>query len=161
MENAKDSELARTATDAALVRVREMREEKRRTLDSPDFEHSGNPSLEERASRANMEAEHVEHVKPSSSRDRIRRDRPVEPEEEEESKQLRLSDPTGQKRKGLETMKEHQSRAKAKAADPAGSKRKPSKVAEGTPVKAKMAEPTGEKRKADSDTKMKKHKEVR
>ena len=50
-------------------------------------------------------------------------------------------------------MTDNQSRAKAKAADPAGSKRKPSKIAEGTqsPVKAKMAEPTGEKRKADSD----------
>ena len=46
-----------------------------------------------------------------------------------------------------------QSRAKANAADPAGLKRKPSKIAEGTqsPAKAKMAEPTGEKRKADSD----------
>ena len=50
-------------------------------------------------------------------------------------------------------MTENQSRAEAKAADPAGSKRAPSKIAEGTqrPVKAKMAEPTGEKRKADSD----------
>ena len=94
----------------------------------------------------------MEHVEPSSSRDRIRRDRPVE-SEEEESKQLRLSDPTGPKRKEFEAMTGNRSRAKAKAADPAGSKRKPSKVAEGTrsPVKAKMAEPTGEKRKADSD----------
>ena len=97
-----------------------------------------------------MEAEHVEHVKPSSSRDHIRRDRPVESEEEESNK-LRLSDPTGQKRKEFEVMTENQSRAKAKAADPAGSKSEPSKVAEGTPVKAKMADPTGEKRKADSD----------
>ena len=70
--------------------------------------------------------------------------------EEEERKKLRVSDPTGQKRKDVE-LKENQSRAKAKAADPAGSKRKPSKIAEGTPVKAKMADPTGEKRKADSD----------
>ena len=31
-----------------------------------DFEPIGNPSLEERASRAKMEAEHVEHVKPNS-----------------------------------------------------------------------------------------------
>ena len=96
-----------------------------------------------------MEAEHVEHVKPSSSRDHIGRDRPVESEEEESNK-LRLSDPTGQKRKDME-VKENQSRAKAKAADPAGSKRKPSTIAEGTPVKAKMTDPTGEKRKADSD----------
>ena len=117
-----------------------------------DFELIGNPSLEARASRTEMEGEHVEHVEPSSSRDHIRRDRPVG-SEEEESKKLRLSDPTGQKRNEFETMKENQSRAKAKAADPVGSKRKPSKVAEGTqsPVKAKMAEPTGEKRKADSD----------
>ena len=66
---------------------------------------------------------------------------------------MRLSDPTGQKRKEVEVMTENQSRAKAKAADPAGSTRKPSEVAEGTqsPVKAKMAEPTGEKRKADGD----------
>ena len=73
-----------------------------------------------------MEGEHVEHVEPSSSRDHIRKDRPVE-SEEEESKQLRVSDPTGQKRK--EAMAENQSRAKANAADPAGSNRKPSKVA--------------------------------
>ena len=91
----------------------------------------------------------MEHVKPSSSRDHIRRDRPVE-SEEEERKKLRVSDPTGQKRKDVE-LKENQSRAKAKAADPAGLKRKPSKIAEGTPVKAKMTDHTGEKRKADSD----------
>ena len=41
-KKAKDRELARTATDAALVRVREIREEKireekRRKLDSPDL----------------------------------------------------------------------------------------------------------------------------
>ena len=96
-QNAKNREMARTATDAALVRVREERE-KRRQLESPDFEPIGNQSLEERASMAKMEGEHVEHVKPSSSRDHIRKDRPVE-SEEEESKQLRVSDPAGQKRK--------------------------------------------------------------
>merc|ERR1712086_308521 len=36
-KNAKDRELARTATDAALVRVREDRA-KRRKLESPDFQ---------------------------------------------------------------------------------------------------------------------------
>ena len=97
-----------------------------------------------------MEAEHVEHVKPSSSRDHIRRDRPVGSREEEESKTLHVSDPTGQKRKDV-GLKENQSRTKANAADPAGSKRKPSKIAERTPVKATMADPTWEKRKADSD----------
>ena len=78
-QNAKNREMARTATDAALVRVREERE-KRRKLESPDFEPIGNPSLEERASRANMEGGNVEHVEPSSSRDHIRKDRPVESE---------------------------------------------------------------------------------
>ena len=126
-----------------------MREEKRRKLDSPDFEPIGNPSLEERASRAKIEGEHVEHVEPSSSKDHIRRDRPVEPEEEE-SKKLRVSDPTGQKRK--DPVSENQSRAKAKAADPVGAKRKPSKEeAQSSAVKSKVADPTGEKRKADSD----------
>ena len=90
-KNAKNREMDRTATYAALVRVREERE-KRRKLESPDFEPIGNPSLEERASRAKMEGEHVEHVEPSSSRDHIRRDRPVGSEEEESNK-LRLSDP--------------------------------------------------------------------
>ena len=109
--------MARTATDAALVEI------KRRKLEG-NVEPIGNPSLEERASRAKIEGEHVEHVEPSSSKDHIRRERPVE-SEEEESKQLRVSDPTGQTRK--DTMSENQSRAKAKAADPVGAKRKPSK----------------------------------
>ena len=65
----------------------------------------------------------------------------MESEEEEERKKLRVSDPTGQKRKDVE-LKENQSRAKAKAADLAGSKRKPSKIAAETPAKAKMADPT-------------------
>ena len=64
-KNAKNREMVRTATDAALVRVREERE-KRRKHESPDFELIGNPSLEERASRAKIEAKHVEHGKPSS-----------------------------------------------------------------------------------------------
>ena len=57
---------------------------------------------------------------------------------------------SGQKRKEATPS---QSRAKAKVADPVGSKRKLSKGAEVTqsPVKAKMSEQTGEKRKADSD----------
>ena len=44
-QNAKNREMARTATDAALVRVREERE-KRRKPESLDFELIGNPSLE-------------------------------------------------------------------------------------------------------------------
>ena len=96
-----------------------------------------------------MEGEHVEHVEPSSSKDHIRKDRPVE-SEEEESKKLRVSDPTGQQRK--DTVSENQSRAKAKAADPVGDKRKPSKEeAQSSAVKSKVADPTGKKRKADSD----------
>ena len=73
-QNAKAREMARTATDAALVEI------KRRKLEG-NVEPIGNPSLEERASRAKIEGEHVEHVEPSSSKDHIRRDRPVEPEE--------------------------------------------------------------------------------
>ena len=77
-----------------------------------------------------------------------------EEDEEESKKKSRIADSTGQKRKeaATETTTTH-TRAKAKAADPVGSKRKPSKGAEGTqsPVKAKVADPTGEKRKADSD----------
>ena len=84
----------------------------------------------------------VEHVEPSSSRHRIRKDRPVE-SEEEESKRLRVSDATGQKRK--DTMSENQSRAKAKAANPAGAKRKTTKEeAQSSAVKAEVADPTGE-----------------
>ena len=110
--------MARTATDAALVRVGEERQ-KRRKLGSPDFEPIGNPSLEERASRAKMD---VEYVAPSSSKDHIGRDRPVEPEEEEEErKKGRIADSTGQKRKESVTETSH-TRAKAKAADPVGVK---------------------------------------
>ena len=97
-KNAKNREMARTATDAALVRVREERE-KRRTLDSPDIEGSSEP-LVLAESFSNGPAgigTHVERVEPSSSRDHIRKDRPVESEEEESNK-LRVSDPTGQKR---------------------------------------------------------------
>jgi len=136
---AKAREMARTAADAGLARAREERDKKRR--------------VEEAAA----EEESQECVAPSSSRDHVRRDRPVESEEEDEEeskKKSRIADSTGQKRKeaATETTTTH-TRAKAKAADPVGSKRKPSKGAEGTqsPVKAKMAEPTGEKRKADSD----------
>ena len=57
--------MVRTATGAGLARAREAREKKRRLADS-DFEPIGNPSLEERASRAKIEAEHVEHGKPNS-----------------------------------------------------------------------------------------------
>ena len=112
-------------------------------------------------------------------RPRQARERPVESEEEDEGSAKksrvgrglpsrtsedvvegrglpsRIADSTGQKRKeaATTTTTTTHTRAKAKAADPVGSKRKPSKGAEGTqsPVKAKMAEPTGEKRKADSD----------
>ena len=70
--------------------------------------------------------------------------------EEEENKKLRVSDPTGQKRK--DAMSGHHFRAKAKAADPVGAKRKPSKQeAQSSAVKPRVADPTGEKRKADSD----------
>ena len=151
-KNAKDCELARTATDAALVRVREIREEKireekRSRLDSSD--------PVEQVTKADP----VEQAKPSSSKDHVRlRERPVEPEEEndgnndDKSKNSNIADSIGQKRKDVElTDSQSQSKAKARAADPSGAKRKSSETVAGSPAKADIADPTGEKRKADSD----------
>ena len=116
-KNAKDRELARTATDAALVRVREIREEKireekRRRLDSSD--------PVEQVTKADP----VEQVKPSSSKDHVRlRERPVEPEEgnDDKSKKSNFEDSTGQKRTDVELNDfQSQSKAKARAADPSG-----------------------------------------
>ena len=138
--------MARTATDAGLARAREERE-KRRKLEDPYF-GPGNRPLNfgfEGASdglgnrRAKMDEEYVAH---SSSKDHVR---PVEPEEDERNK-FRISDSTGQKRTDP-VSETSQSRAKAKAADPVGVKRKPSKgseEAQSSTAKSKVADPTGE-----------------
>ena len=92
-------------------------------------------------------ADPVEQVKPSSSKDHVRlRERPVEPEEENDDtndgkpKKSTIADSTDQKRKDVE-LKDSQPRAKARAADPSGAKKKSSKTVAGSPVKAKHSRP--------------------
>ena len=104
------------------------------------------------------EADPVEQVKPSSSKDHVKlRSRPVEAEEENDgnndykSTNSKIADSTGQKRKdvGLTDFQfQSQANAKARAADPSGEKRKSSEAAASSPVKAKIADPTWGKEKS-------------
>ena len=140
---AKAREMARNAADAWLQRAKEEGEKRRKVAEE----------AEEEDGRGSDNAKSQEDVAPSSSKDYIRRERPVESEEEDENtKKSRIADSIGQKRKEAATTPIH-IRAKAKVADPVRSKGKSSKGAEATPspIKTKMTEQTGEKRKADSD----------
>ena len=141
---AKARELAGDAADAGLARAREEMD-KRRRVDAE--EELGRDDAESRSS----DNAKTEQVKPSSSKDHVKRpetlrERPAESEEEDErTKKSRIAGATGQKRKEAATTPSH-SRAKAKSADTVGQKRKSEEAATApNPNKTKTTEPTGEK----------------